>query len=41
MSEDPSLRPQDLIAPIMKRFGRRIHVRSIERALAKQEKKRQ
>lgn len=37
-SEDPSLRPSDLVGRILKRFGRRIHVRSVERALAQQEK---
>jgi transposase len=40
MSEDPSLKPQDLVGHIMERFGRRIHVRSVERALMQQEKKR-
>lgn len=39
-SEDPSLRPLDLVDHILERFGRRVHVRSIERALARQEKKR-
>jgi transposase len=39
-SEDPSLRPSDLVGRILERFGRRIHVRSVERALAQQEKKR-
>lgn len=39
-SEDPSLRPPDLIGHILERFGRRVHVRSVERALARQEKKR-
>jgi transposase len=39
-SEDPSLRPPDLVDRIMKRFGRRVHVRSVERALARQGKKR-
>ena len=39
-SEDPSLRPPDLVGHILERFGRRVHVRSIERALTRQEKKR-
>lgn len=39
-SEDPSLRPPDLVGHILQRFGRRVHVRSVERALARQEKKR-
>lgn len=39
-SEDPSLRPLDLVDHILERFGRKVHVRSIERALARQEKKR-
>jgi hypothetical protein len=39
-SEDPSLRPADLAHRIMARFGRKVHVRSVERALAPLEKKR-
>jgi len=39
-SEDPSLKPPDLVGHIVQRFGRRVHVRSVERALARQEKKR-
>ncbi|MGD0310612.1 MAG: helix-turn-helix domain containing protein [Acidobacteriota bacterium] len=39
-SEDPSLRPSDLVGRILEHFDRRVHVRSIERALARQEKKR-
>jgi transposase len=39
-SEAPSLRPPDLVSHILRRFGRRVHVRSVERALARQEKKR-
>lgn len=39
-SEDPSLRPADLAHRIMVRFGRKVHVRSVERALAPLEKKR-
>jgi transposase len=38
-SEDPSLRAPDLVSHILKRFGRRVHVRSVERALVRQEKK--
>ncbi|MBM3862165.1 MAG: helix-turn-helix domain-containing protein [Verrucomicrobia bacterium] len=38
-SEDPSLRSPDLVHRIMARFGRKVHVRSVERALARQEKK--
>jgi transposase len=39
-SEDPSLRPPDLAYRILERFGRKVHPRSVERALARQEKKR-
>ena len=39
-SEDPSLRPPDLAHHVLERFGRKVHARSIERALARQEKKR-
>ncbi|MGD0101197.1 MAG: helix-turn-helix domain-containing protein [Acidobacteriota bacterium] len=39
-SEDPSLRPADLAHRIMARFGRKVHARSVERALAPLEKKR-
>ena len=39
-SEDPSLRPADLAGRILERFGRKVHPRSVERALARQEKKR-
>ena len=39
-SEDVSLRPADLAGRIQKKFRRKIHPRSIERALARQEKKR-
>jgi len=38
--EDPSLKPSDLVGHILEHFGRRVHVRSVERALARQEKKR-
>jgi len=37
-SEDPSLRPPDLVGRIRERFGRSVHVRSVERALARQKK---
>src|SRR5712692_10170406 len=39
-SEDASLRAADLAGRVQKRFRRRVHPRSIERALARQEKKR-
>ena len=39
-SEDPSLRPPDLVHRLLARFGRKVHVRSVERALARPEKKR-
>ena len=35
LATDPTLRARDLIAPIAERFGVRVHVRSIERALAR------
>ncbi len=38
-SEDPSLRPAELATQVLKRFGRKVHPRSVERALARQEKK--
>ena len=38
-SEDPLLRPSDLVGRIRERFGRSVHVRSVERALAHQGKK--
>jgi len=37
---DPSLRPTDLAARILERFSRKVHPRSVERALARREKKR-
>jgi transposase len=37
-SEDASLRPPDLVHRIMARFGLKVHVRSVERALPRQEK---
>jgi transposase len=39
-SKDPSLRLPDLVHCILVRFGRKVHMRSVERALAHQEKKR-
>lgn len=39
-SEDPSLRPPEMVSRILERFGRKVHVRTIERALARPEKKR-
>jgi transposase len=39
-SSDPSIRPAELAAAVHKRFGITAHPRSIERALARQEKKR-
>jgi len=39
-SEDPSLRSPELARRVRKRFGRKVHPRSVERALARQEKKR-
>ena len=39
-SEDSSLKAGELAARIEDRFGRKVHPRSIERALARQEKKR-
>ena len=37
-AEDPSLRPLALAERVLERFGRRVHARSIERALARGEK---
>ena len=37
---DPSLRPPDLARLVLERFGRKVHPRSVERALVRQEKKR-
>ena len=39
-SDDPSLRPADLAERVLGRFGRKVHPRSIERALARRKKKR-
>lgn len=39
-STDPSLRPPDLAGRVLARFGRKVHPRSVERALVRQEKKR-
>jgi transposase len=38
-SADLSLRPPDLARRILEHFGRKVHPRSVERALARQEKK--
>jgi transposase len=40
MAEQPELSPQDLVALVRERFGVSVHRRSVERALARQEKKR-
>lgn len=40
-SQDPSLRAPELARRVQQRFGRQVHPRSVERALARQEKKRQ
>jgi len=40
LSEDPSLRSSELARRIKARFGSKVHPRSVERALARQEKKR-
>ena len=39
-AEDPSLRAGELARHVRKRFGRTVHPRSVERALARAEKKR-
>jgi len=39
-SEEPSLRPAELAARVLERFARKVHPRSVERAFARQEKKR-
>ena len=40
LAEEPELGPQDLVRLVEERFGLTVHRRSIERALARQEKKR-
>ncbi|RMF64278.1 MAG: helix-turn-helix domain-containing protein [Bacteroidetes bacterium] len=40
LAEQPELDPQDLVRLVEERFGISVHRRSIERALARQEKKR-
>jgi transposase len=40
LSAQPALRPEDLVRLVEKRFGISVHRRSVERALARQEKKR-
>src|SRR5262249_43034904 len=39
LSDDPSLRPAELGERVLERFGRKVHPRSIERALARRKKK--
>ena len=39
LAEQPELSPQDLVRLVEERFGVSVHPRSIERALARQEKK--
>lgn len=41
LCEQPSLRAPQLAERVLARFGRKVHPRSIERALARQKKKRQ
>jgi hypothetical protein len=38
-AEDAALRPAELARRVRARFGRRVHPRSVERALARREKK--
>ena len=40
LAAEPELSPQDLVGLVEERFGLSVHRRSIERALARQEKKR-
>jgi transposase len=40
LAEDPELVPEDLVRLVQKRFGVSVHRRSVERALARPEKKR-
>ncbi len=37
-AEDPSLTPEDLVEQVRTRFGRKVHRRSVERALARRKK---
>jgi hypothetical protein len=37
--DEQSLRPEELAERVLERFGRKVHPRSIERALARQKKK--
>lgn len=39
LQHEPSLRPPDLAARVLERFDRKVHPRSIERALARSKKK--
>lgn len=40
LADDPSLRPSQLAEHVRERFGRKVHPRSVERALARRKKKR-
>jgi len=40
LAQRPELRPQDLVALVEERFGISVHQRSVERALAREEKNR-
>ncbi len=40
LAEEPSLGSSDIVARIQERFNRRVHPRSVERALARHKKKR-
>ncbi len=39
-ADDPSLRSEDLAGRVLEHFGRKVHPRSVERALARRKKKR-
>jgi len=39
-SDEPSVRPAQLAERVLERFGRKVHPRSVERALARRKKKR-
>jgi len=39
LQSDPSLRPADLAERVLERFGKKVHPRSVERALARSKKK--
>ncbi len=38
LAEDPSLRPEELVERIRTRFGKKVHPRTVERALARRKK---